>query len=137
MHLKIKEMGNPSAFWTEHCPTDEEVNERTIESGDYESAAETVYSRREPGECDGDTDAVLEDVDTGEAIHYDYRDGECYSERGARLPPEFAAAAHEAGVPEGSAIDDEELKELIANTEPLIGSPENVTLINREVASDD
>lgn len=137
MHLKLKDIGNPSAFWAEDCPTNEEISERVNVGGDYESASDTTFSRREPDEYDGDTDAVLVDVETGETIRYDYRDGECYTESGEQLPPEFAEAAHEAGVPEGNASDDEELKKLIADTEPLIGSPENVTLISREADSDD
>ena len=137
MNLQLVTIGKPEAFWSEDCPSDEEISERTNESGDYESASETVYSRREPDAYDGDTDAILVDRDTGKTVRYDYRDGRCYTECGDPLDSEAEDAAHEAGVPEGNASDDEQLKELIANTNAFIGSPENVTFINRETECDD
>ena len=137
MILTLQEIGNPSAYWQEHCPTEEEISERTNASGDYESASETVFSKRQPDEFDGDTDAILVNEATGETIRYNYGTGECYTKDGELLPSEFADAAYDAGVPKGNASDDESLKMLIAEVEPLIGSPENVTLISEECECDD
>lgn len=121
--------GNPGAFWTECSPTDEEVQQNTNASGDYESASDSVFFQCEPNEFDGDTRAVLRDKKTGAIIHYDYGTGKCYSQRGEELPEEYTEAAHVAGIPAGDASSEESLKLLISQVEPLIGSPENVTLV--------
>ena len=127
--LKILDRGNPRAFWTEHSPTDEEVQQNTIDTGDYESASDSVFFQRKPNEYDGDTRAVLKDMHTGAIIHYDYSDGKCYSSKGDELTEEYVRAAHDAGIPQGDASSDENLSLLISQVEPLIGSPENVTLV--------
>ena len=129
MNLQILNKGNPSAFWEEKCPTKEEIEERVIESGDYESAADSVFFQREPNEYDGDTRAVLKNVRTGEIVYHSYENGKNYSQNGEELSEEYAKAVHAAGIPEGDASNPESLKTLIANVEPLIGSSENVTLI--------
>ena len=129
MNLQILNRGNPSAFWEEKCPTKEEIEERVIESGDYESAADSVFFQREPNEYDGDTRAVLTNVRTGEIVYHSYENGKNYSQNGEELSEEYTKAVHAAGIPEGEASNPESLKTLIANVEPLIGSSENVTLI--------
>ena len=129
MNLQILNRGNPSAFWEEKCPTKEEIEERVIESGDYESAADSVFFQREPNEYDGDTRAVLKNVRTGEIVYHSYENGKNYSQNGEELSEEYTKAVHAAGIPEGDASNPESLKTLIANVEPLIGSSENVTLI--------
>lgn len=129
MNLQILNKGNPSAFWEEKCPTKEEIEERVIESGDYESAADSVFFEREPDEYDDDTRAVLKNERTGEIVYHSYENGKNYSQNGEELSEEYTKAVHAAGIPEGDASNPESLKTLIANVEPLIGSSENVTLI--------
>ena len=135
MNLQILSKGNPSAFWEEKCPTNEEIEERVRESGDYESAADSVFFEREPDEYDGDTRAVLKNVRTGEIVYHSYENGKNYSQDGEELSEEYTKAVHAAGIPEGDASNPESLKTLIANVEPLIGSSENVTLI--QIKEDD
>ena len=137
MNLQILSKGKPSAFWTEECPTQEEIEECVKESGDYESAADSVFYQREPDESDGDTRAILKDERIGAIIYHDYKNGKCYSQDGEELSDEYIEAAHAAGIPEGDASNPESLKTLIANVEPFIGSPENVTLISKEEEVDD
>jgi len=129
MNLQIESRGNPSAFWEEKRPTNEEIEERVIETGDYESAADSVFFKREPNEYGDDTRAVLRDTRTGEIVYLDYHDGKCYDEKGNELSDEYIDAAHAAGISEGDASDPESLKILIANEEPFLGSPDNVTLV--------
>lgn len=137
MNLQLLEKGNPSAFWDEKRPTNDEIEERVRETGDYESAADSVFFQREPNEYDGDTRAVLRDAHTGEIVYHSYETGKCYSEDGEELSDEYTEAARAAGIPEGDATNPESLKTLIANVEPFIGSPDNVTLISGEVEADD
>ena len=129
MNLQIESRGNPSAFWEEKCPTNDEIEERVRETGDYESAADSVFFKREPNEYDGDTRAVLRNTRTGEIVYLDYHDGKCYDEKGNELSDDYVIAAHAAGISEGDASDPESLKILIANEEPFLGSPDNVTLV--------
>ena len=135
MNLQLLNKGNPSAFWEEKCPTKEEIEERVIESGDYESAADSVFFEREPDEYDGDTRAVLKNERSGEIVYHSYENGKNYSQDGEELSEEYTKAVHAAGIPEGDASNPESLKTLIANVEPLIGSSENVTLI--QIKEDD
>ena len=137
MNLQIMRKGNPSAFWYEKCPTNDEIEECVRESGDYESAADSVFFQREPNEYDGDTRAVLKNVRAGEIVYHSYETGKCYSQNGEELSDEYIEASHAAGIPEGDASNPESLKTLIANVEPLIGSPENVTLISKDEEVDD
>lgn len=104
---------------------------------DYEDAADIKFIPCEPSIYDGDTDAVLMDVQSGKTIRYDFRDGRCYSQNGDELSDEYAEAAHAAGIPEGDASTDENLKLLISNVESIYGSPENITLVTQEDADDE
>lgn len=137
MTLKVVSNGNPGAFWDKHCPTQDEINELTQKGADYEDAADIKFIPCEPSIYDGDTDAVLMDVQSGKTIRYDFRDGRCYSQNGDELSDEYAEAAHAAGIPEGDASTDENLKLLISNVESIYGSPENITLVTQEDADDE
>lgn len=137
MTLKVVSNGNPGAFWDEHCPTQDEINELMQKGADYEDAADIKFIPCEPSIYDGDTDAVLMDVQSGKTIRYDFRDGRCYSQNGDELSDEYAEAAHAAGIPEGDASTDENLKLLISNVESIYGSPENITLVTQEDADDE
>ena len=97
MNLQIESRGNPSAFWEEKCPTNDEIEERVRETGDYESAADSVFFKREPNEYDGDTRAVLKGTRTGEIVYLDYHDGKCYDEKGNKLSDEYIDAAQQQG----------------------------------------
>ncbi len=137
MTLKVVSNGNPGAFWDKHCPTQDEINELMQKGADYEDAADIKFIPCEPSIYDGDTDAVLMDVQSGKTIRYDFRDGRCYSQNGDELSDEYAEAAHAAGIPEGDASTDENLKLLISNVESIYGSPENITLVTQEDADDE
>ena len=137
MTLKVVSNGNPGAFWDKHCPTQDEINELMQKGADYEDAADIKFIPCEPSIYDGDTDAVLMDVQDGKTIRYDFRDGRCYSQNGDELSDEYAEAAHAAGIPEGDASTDENLKLLISNVESIYGSPENITLVTQEDADDE
>ena len=137
MTLKVVSNGNPGAFWDKHCPTQDEINELMQKGADYEDAADIKFIPCEPSIYDGDTDAVLMDVQSGKTIRYDFRDGRCYSQNGDELSDEYAEAAHAAGIPEGDASTDENLKLLISNVEFIYGSPENITLVTQEDADDE
>lgn len=137
MTLKVVSNGNPGAFWDKHCPTQDEINELMQKGADYEDAADIKFIPCEPSIYDGDTDAVLMDVQSGKTIRYDFRDGRCYSQNGDDLSDEYAEAAHAAGIPEGDASTDENLKLLISNIESIYGSPENITLVTQEDADDE
>lgn len=137
MTLKVVSNGNPGAFWDKHCPTQDEINELMQKGADYEDAADIKFIPCEPSIYDGDTDAVLVDVQSGKTIRYDFRDGRCYSQNGDELSDEYAEAAHAAGIPEGDASTDENLKLLISNVESIYGSPENITLVTQEDADDE
>lgn len=137
MTLKVVSNGNPGAFWDKHCPTQDEINELMQKGTDYEDAADIKFIPCEPSIYDGDTDAVLMDVQSGKTIRYDFRDGRCYSQNGDELSDEYAEAAHAAGIPEGDASTDENLKLLISNVESIYGSPENITLVTQEDADDE
>lgn len=137
MTLKVVSNGNPGAFWDKHCPTQDEINELMQKGADYEDAADIKFIPCEPSIYDGDTDAVLMDVQSGKTIRYDFRDGRCYSQNGDELSDEYAEAAHVAGIPEGDASTDENLKLLISNVESIYGSPENITLVTQEDADDE
>ena len=137
MTLKVVSNGNPGAFWDKHCPTQDEINELMQKGADYEDAADIKFIPCEPSIYDGDTDAVLMDVQSGKTIRYDFRDSRCYSQNGDELSDEYAEAAHAAGIPEGDASTDENLKLLISNVESIYGSPENITLVTQEDADDE
>ena len=137
MTLKVVSNGNPGAFWDKHCPTQDEINELMQKGADYEDAADIKFIPCEPSIYDGNTDAVLMDVQSGKTIRYDFRDGRCYSQNGDELSDEYAEAAHAAGIPEGDASTDENLKLLISNVESIYGSPENITLVTQEDADDE
>ena len=137
MTLKVVSNGNPGAFWDKHCPTQDEINELMQKGADYEDAADIKFIPCEPSIYDGDTDAVLMDVQSGKTIRYDFRDGRCYSQNGDELSDEYAEAAHAADIPEGDASTDENLKLLISNVESIYGSPENITLVTQEDADDE
>lgn len=137
MTLKVVSNGNPGAFWDKHCPTQDEINELMQKGADYEDAADIKFIPCEPSIYDGDTNAVLMDVQSGKTIRYDFRDGRCYSQNGDELSDEYAEAAHAAGIPEGDASTDENLKLLISNVESIYGSPENITLVTQEDADDE
>lgn len=137
MTLKVVSNGNPGAFWDKHCPTQDEINELMQKGADYEDAADIKFIPCEPSIYDGDTDAVLMDVQSGKTIRYDFRDGRCYSQNGDELSDEYAEAAHAAGIPEGDASTDENLKLLISNVESIYDSPENITLVTQEDADDE
>lgn len=127
--LVVTYKGKPDAFWDEHCPTQDEIEELMQKGVDYDDASDIKFIPCEPSIDDGDTDAVLMDEQSGEIIRYDFRDGRCYSQKGEELPEEYIDAAHDAGIPQGDASSDENLRLLISQVEPLIGSPENVTLV--------
>lgn len=133
--LKLLDKGNPSAFWDEHTPTNEEIEEHTIRTGEYDP--DSVFFPRVPSIYDGDTRAVLRDEHNGKTIRYDYRDGKCYSENGDELPYEYVEAAHRAGISEGNASTEEDLKKLISEEEPLIEDPGNVTLVTPQDDDDE
>lgn len=137
MTLEVISKGKPGAFWDKHCPTQDEINELMQKGADYEDAADIKFIPCEPSIYDGDTDAVLMDVQSGKTIRYDFRDGRCYSQNGDELSDEYAEAAHAAGIPEGDASTDEHLKLLISNVESIYGSPENITLVTQEDADDE
>ena len=137
MILKVISNGNPSAFWDKHCPTQDEINELVQSGADYEDAADTKFIPCEPTVYYGDTDAILMDVRSGKTIRYDFQDGRCYSQNGDELSDDYTEAAHAAGIPEGDATTDDNLKLLISQVEPLIGSPDNVTLVTQEDGEDE
>ena len=126
MILKVISNGNPSAFWDKHCPTQDEINELVQSGADYEDAADTKFIPCEPTVYYGDTDAILMDVRSGKTIRYDFQDGRCYSQNGDELSDDYT-----------DATTDDNLKLLISQVEPLIGSPDNVTLVTQEDGEDE
>ena len=128
--MQLINPGKPEAFYAEVGPADsEEANELEAREGDS-SASDSYYVRRAPTAYDGDTDALLKD-ETGKVIRYSYSDGKCYSEDGKELSDEIAERVISSGcVSIGNASSDKSIKQLIADTEPFIGSLENVELRN-------
>ena len=137
MTLEVISKGKPGAFWDKHCPTRNEIEELVQNGADYDDAADTKFIPCEPSIYDGDTDAVLVDVQSGKTVRYDFRDGRCYSQEGDALSDDYIEAAHAAGIPEGDASTDENLKLLISQVEPIYGSPENITLVSQEDFGDE
>ena len=127
--LKIISPGNPRAYFDKYTPDDEEANEMVCQTGDPD-AADSVYTRCDPSPYDGDTDAILEDDETGEQIRYDFGDGRCYTMGGDTLPQKYVDRVRKSGlVPDGNASSLEDIKVLIVSLEPLLGSVENVTMV--------
>lgn len=135
--LKIVNPGKPSAFFDEETPSSDEAAERISQTGDPD-AADSVFRRRDPSPNDGDTDAIFQDETTGETFRYDYANGMCQTMDGEELPSDYADRVLESGlVPHGNASSSEDLKTLIANVVPLIGSADNVTLIEEDGQDDE
>ena len=129
--MRLLEAGNPQAHYAEVAFDPEESREMVNRTGDPD-AGDSYYMKRVPSVDDGDTDAIIEH-DNGSKFYVNFADGHAYSADGEQLPQELIEQAQDLGlIPHGHAGDPDSLRQLIAEVEPLIGSPENVTLLEEE-----
>lgn len=113
--LKIKNPGDPSAYYEERGPSNEEERRQMIDKTCDPDGGDTWYVNITP---EVHPDRRIVDDETKEEYDYRFADGECYDDDGNKLPPEYGERVRAEGLaPEGDASSPESLRTLIANVE--------------------